>query len=583
MTLRRGLALSAAALAWLCSTPDAFATGNPQPFNSQFYSSPTVALTAGGNTAALPPGNPTYSTIAATTLKLGDTIVWVAPTGNNWVFNGAPTCAGAALTGTLTGNGTPTLTCTLNAGAGTTTFVQVVNAGGVFGVALQGPAVAQLANVTTVTNPTPIVPITAQNTGTAGGGTVPDPAPIANTSLTASPLYFLNTNGQTLVIDLTGNGLPAISPGAGFDVTPAVVQPVSTTPPAPVAGVPTQVVSTAGFLGTLSVGVNTNLDARNGLFLGANDPLFTNGSLTGAVTATLFGDFATITSAYLVPNSSVPAGNQSNCAATAPANAIAGTINAARNAIGLTGLGNPGNPAFNGNVQLSVCLVTNGTQVIQQSNGGPGGAFGIGIISSVSVAGIATPIPLTIPNQTFASISYQGSVFFAQNVFGVNNLYPTFFRAVNPTNTAAQIWAVLTKDVNNVVPETGAGSCGDQTANTNGNPVPPACNTLFVANLTATTDPTGLSKGLLQANTGAYYTADAIAALAGTTLPGGNNKATMFLLSPNSGLQFSALRVAEPAHARPDRRAVTAAFHGASEPELRHGTAVAQLKLGPSR
>ena len=92
MKLRKSWALSAAAAAWSCFAAGAFATGNPQPFNTQTYAAPTVALAAGGNTAALPPGNPTYSTIAGTTLKATDTIVWVAPTGNNWVFNGAPTC-----------------------------------------------------------------------------------------------------------------------------------------------------------------------------------------------------------------------------------------------------------------------------------------------------------------------------------------------------------------------------------------------------------------------------------------------------------------------------------------------------------
>ena len=534
MKLRKTWALSAAAGAWSCFAAGAFATGNPQPFNTQTYTAPTVALASSGNTAALPPNNPNYSTINATTVKAGDTIVWVAPGGNNWVFNGAPTCAtnNAALNGTLTGNGTSTLTCTL-AGAGTATFVNATNAGGVFAVALQGTAVAQLATVSSVTNPTPSIGITAQNTGVAGGGTVPDPAPIANTSLTSSALFFLNANGQSLGIDLTGNGLPAIPPGAGFNVTPATVQPV-------VNGVPSQTASTAGFLGTLSIFVSTNLDARNGLFLGAGDPLFTNGSLTGAVTTTLFGDFATLTSAYLLPNNNVPAGNQASCTAAAPAGAVTGTINATKNSISFTGLGNPGNPAFNGNVQFAVCLVTNGTQVIQQSNGGPAGSFGVGIIGSVTVTGIATPIPLTSVNQTFGNITYQGTVFFAQNVFGAANLYPVFFRAVNQGNTPAQIWAVLTKDVSNVVPETGAGSCtfpaGGSTA-----PVTGTCNISFVANLTAVSDPTGLSKGLLQPNTGAYYLADSIATQAGTTLPAGNNKATVFLLSPNAGLQFSAL------------------------------------------
>ena len=108
MTLRKGWAVSAAAVAWSCFAAGAFATGNPQPNNTQTYSAPTVALASGGNTAALPPGSPNYSTTGGTTLKAGDTIVWSAPTGNNWVFApGAPTCGGAALTGTLTGNGTP--------------------------------------------------------------------------------------------------------------------------------------------------------------------------------------------------------------------------------------------------------------------------------------------------------------------------------------------------------------------------------------------------------------------------------------------------------------------------------------------
>src|SRR5437870_7100971 len=102
MELKRGLALSAAAVAWLTFTAGAFATGVPQPFSTQTYAAPTVALASGGNTAALPPGNPTYSTVGTgTTVKATDTIVWVAPSGNNWVFNGGPTCV--TNTATLTG------------------------------------------------------------------------------------------------------------------------------------------------------------------------------------------------------------------------------------------------------------------------------------------------------------------------------------------------------------------------------------------------------------------------------------------------------------------------------------------------
>src|SRR5947199_10835082 len=130
MKVSTSLGLSAAAAAWLSFAAGAFATGNPQPSNQDFYAAPTVALTSGGNTAALPPGEPNYRTIAPSTVKAGDVIVWVAPTGNNWVFNGAPNCTTntATLTGTLTGNGTSTLTCTL-AGAGTATFVQTNNPG----------------------------------------------------------------------------------------------------------------------------------------------------------------------------------------------------------------------------------------------------------------------------------------------------------------------------------------------------------------------------------------------------------------------------------------------------------------------
>jgi hypothetical protein len=535
MKVRIGSGLSAGAGVWLSFAAGALATGVPNTNTIANYSGPTVALAAGGNTAALPPGFPRYSTVAGTTVKAGDTVVWTAPTGNNWAFNGAPNCTTntATLTGTLTGNGTSTLTCTL-AGAGTATFVQTNNAAGAFAVALQGPAVAQLANARPFSNPDTIVPILVQNTGVAGGGTTPDPAPIAAGTLTSSELFSLSASGQTLGVDLTGAGLPAIPPGAGFNLTPLTGQPVAAN------GLPSQAVSTAGFLGTLQVNVSTfTTDARNALSLDTSNPLFTNGSLTGAVIVSLFGDFSTITNAYLLPNNSTPAGNQSSCAATPPGNAIAGTITATKNSIRFAGLGNPGNPA-SVNPVFSVCLVTNGTQVIQRSVGGPGTNFGNGIIATVSITGIGTPIPLTQPNQSFGSINYAGSVFFAQNVFGLANNYPVFFRAVNQGNTAAQVWAVLTKDVSNVVPESGAGSCtfpaGGSTA-----PATGTCNISFVANLTAVTDPTGLSQGLLQPNTGAYYLADSIAALAGTTLPAGNNKATIFLLSPSAGIQFSAL------------------------------------------
>src|SRR5258708_1778824 len=105
-----------------------------------------------------------------------------------------------------------------------------------------------------------------------------------------------------------------------------------------------------------------------------------------------------------------------------------------------------------------------------------------------------------------------------QNVFGFAQTGTrTYFRAVKQSNTPAQIWAVLTRDVVNQVPETGQGSCnvpaGGGTA-----PVTSTCNTSFVANLTSSfvTTNTASSAGLLQPNTATYYTGDDIATLAGT-------------------------------------------------------------------
>jgi len=50
MKARTGLGIGAAALAWLCFSPDAHATGQPQPNNNISYSAETVALSPGGNT-----------------------------------------------------------------------------------------------------------------------------------------------------------------------------------------------------------------------------------------------------------------------------------------------------------------------------------------------------------------------------------------------------------------------------------------------------------------------------------------------------------------------------------------------------
>jgi hypothetical protein len=183
------------------------------------------------------------------------------------------------------------------------------------------------------------------------------------------------------------------------------------------------------------------------------------------------------------------------------------------------------------------------------------------------VAGITNPIGLTVANQGFGSIDYIGSAFFAQNVFGINNGSPTFFRMVNTGNTAAPVWAVLTKDVPNTNPltaGTGTGSCNFPAASSTaqsaviGSPAqnpPQTCNISFVAGLrsvvglpdTVSTNTQGgaTNGGFVVANNSTYVTGDDIAILAGTSLNPvagqGALHATVWLLSPNAGMRFSAL------------------------------------------
>src|SRR5260370_10560614 len=150
-----------------------------------------------------------------------------------------------------------------------------------------------------------------------------------------------------------------------------------------------------------------------------------------------------------------------------PGNAIRGSTaqNAARRGIPFPVLPTPANTAGNPNSPVfAVCLVTNGTQVIQATvNPLTIATPAIQINASIAVTGMTNAIGLTGPNTGFGSINSEGTVFFAPNVFGINNGSPTFFRMVNQSNTAAQVWAVLTKDVPNTSPEVGAVTCTFQT------------------------------------------------------------------------------------------------------------------------
>ena len=127
------------------------------------------------------------------------------------------------------------------------------------------------------------------------------------------------------------------------------------------------------------------------------------------------------------------------------------------------------------------------------------------ITATIAATGIATPAAYNLnpANQDFGAIVYNGSVTLFQNVFGAANLYPTFFRAANPTGAAAPIFGVLARD-------------GGATFVTSGLAAVPANNAQF-------------------------YSADLVATAAGTSLVAGSAHATVKLLSPTAGVLFSAV------------------------------------------
>jgi hypothetical protein len=570
MKARTGLWLGAAALGWLCFSSGAFAAGQPQPNTSINFSAETVALPP-GNSVTFQGTNLSYSVLGATAIPAGSgvTVSFIAPAGNTFTLAGGTLCqwfpGAVTTTPTLTGSGNFIINCPVPAAGGPYTFVQLT--GGTTGtVTLSGPDVAKLgANIypgltpLSTTVPSAVVQINAS--ATSGGAFTGDASPFPSLALLSHNSFTVTLGGQILGIDLTGNGLaatPPVPPGGGFVVNQANG---------------TRTVSTAGFLGTVWPNeTQTDLDARTGLFC-INGPSFSGNTncaaaLSGNVVVTLTGDFATITTAYLLPNQAAagnPVASQAACTpGTPPANNVTGTINTAKRMITFANIPTPNTSSGNSPTPVfAVCLVTNGTQVIQTTDPA---TVQIMVTLTLTSPSALTLSLTTAPSQPFGSISYQGAAFFAQNVFGINNGSPTFFRMVNPSNTAAQVWAVLTKDVPNVSPESGAGSC-NFTAPATGSatlaaqPVPPnaanpptTCNISFVANLASqpglpdtvsTNLASGGSAGMVQANNATYVTGDDIAILGGTSLNPvagqGALHATVWLLSPNPAMRFSAL------------------------------------------
>jgi hypothetical protein len=545
--------LSAAAAAWVCLSPEAFAGGVATPNNSQTYSAESIALGASANTVLIQ-GNNFFYSVLGTTMPPGVTVTFSVPTGNTFTNPGAAVCnfnPGAVTIAPVVG--TNTIACTAPAG-GPYSQVFLTNPGGTGAIQLVGPDVATLGTnrypglSALGTNPSARLQINAQASSLAPF--VGDMAPLPNFALVSRTSFSLFSLSRTLLIDLTGSGLPANPPGAVFVTNNADG---------------TRATSRSGFLGAFGVSVSQNdLDARTGLNC-INGPTNSGNAncaaaITGNTTLTLTGDFATLTGAFLVPNlasGGLAVASAANCTVTPPTNALNGTINAAKRAITFPSIQTPPSVLTSTEPVFGVCLLTNGTQVIQAD-------ASVRWVLVVDFGGGIRDTLTPAPDGPFGSITYEGSVFFAQNVFGINNGSPTFFRMVNPSNTAAQVWAVLTKDVPNTSPETGAGSCnftGPSTATLAAQPVPPnaanpptTCNISFVANLASqpglpdtisTNLASGGSAGAVQANNATYVTGDDIAILSGTSLNpvAGQSSlhATVMLLSPNPAMRFSAL------------------------------------------
>jgi len=89
MRARLSLGLSAAAAAWACLSPEAFATGVATPNNSQTYSAESIALATGGNTVAIQGNNFFYSVLGTTLMPPGVIVTFAAPGLVNVLPDGA--------------------------------------------------------------------------------------------------------------------------------------------------------------------------------------------------------------------------------------------------------------------------------------------------------------------------------------------------------------------------------------------------------------------------------------------------------------------------------------------------------------
>ena len=456
MKKRTGLRLSAVGVAWLCLAPAAFAgEARPFPANSLVYSAQTVAASA-TNQVTIPAGAIVYQMSGSA--AAGDRITFNPPTGAQFIAP-VPTPlqplgdAGCTWTGALNVGGSLTYTlataCTRDTGSTELTLNQAVMSG--LSV-LAAPGNAAYA------------PITAQGTFAGANAGDSDNSPIPVLSLVSENTFQFSENplSPALTINLAGTG--GSTPGTQFDNGSGGVSP-------------------AGFLGTFTARARQDLNAATG------QPLTT--APTGTVSATVSGNFFSITQAYLTVN---PANPQASCVSPAPGTG-AGVINSTNTAITF----NPPLPtAFpNPTTTWAVCLISGATV---------GGAAvqipvtPVNITASINV----TPTSFTVANNDgFGRIAANGSAAYFQNVFGAANFYPTFFRVANPTSVNAPVFAILTRD-----------GIAQQ----------------FMGALTA-----------VPGNNAMFFSADTVAGAVGTTLVAGSSHATVRLLSPTASVLFSAI------------------------------------------
>lgn len=472
MKLRTGLALSAAAVACLSSSPAAFAQGVAKTFpaNTVTFSAQTVAV-APANQVIVPSGTITYqiSGILAATTGFID---FFAPSGAAFaappvlLFDPSctnfPTPVGVAMPNGATANGRVryTIPAGFNCnfppqGFGTT-------ASGTGTTVALGPAT--LTNVPDLANPGSELVITAQGFEGAAVPSLSDTTPIPVLTLRSVNTFEFSDLplSPALTINLAGTG--GSTPGTQFDNGAGGVSP-------------------AGFLGTIRVHARQDIDAKTGQPLAAPP--------TGTLSATVSGNFFSITAAYLTVN---PANPQASCVSPAPGTG-AGVINATNTGITFTP---PLPTAFpNPNTTWAVCIIS-GAIV----GGAPVQIPVTPVTLSASI--VSTPSTFVVAdNAEFGRIAGNGSVGYFQNVFGIANGYPTFFRTANPTSVSAPLFAILTRD----------GISGQ-----------------FFGPLVA-----------VPGNNALFISADMVAAAVGTSLVAGSQHATVRLLSPTASVLFSAV------------------------------------------